>query len=30
MHVIEHDIALTLDIMFAYKKNGKLSPLVKC
>lgn len=30
MHVIEHDITLTLDIMFEYKKNGKLSPLVKC
>jgi IS5 family transposase len=29
MHVIEHDIALTLDIMFEYKKTGKLSPLLK-
>jgi IS5 family transposase len=29
MHVIEHDIALTLDIMFEYKKKGKLSPLLK-
>ena len=29
MHVIEHDIALTLDIMFEYKKMEKLSPLLK-
>lgn len=26
IHVIEHDIALTLGIMFEYKKTGKLSP----
>ena len=29
MHVIEHDIALALDIMLEYKKTGKLSPLLK-
>jgi hypothetical protein len=30
MHVIEHDIVLALDVMFDYKKKGKLSPLLKC
>jgi len=30
MHVIEHDIVLALDVMFDYKKKGKLSPLIKC
>ncbi len=29
MHVIEHDIALILDVMFEYNKTGKLSPLLK-
>ena len=29
MHVIEHDIALTLDIIFMFKKYGKISPLLK-
>ena len=29
MHVIEHDIALTLGIMFMFKQYGKISPLLK-
>jgi len=29
MHVIEHDIALTLDIIFTFKKDGKISPVLK-
>jgi hypothetical protein len=29
MHVIEHDIALTLDIIFMFKKEGKISPVLK-
>jgi len=29
MHVIEHDIAMTLDIIFMFKKYGKISPLLK-
>jgi hypothetical protein len=29
MHVIEHDIALTLDIIFMYKKDGTISPLLE-
>jgi hypothetical protein len=29
MHVIEHDIALTLDIIFMFKKDGKISPVLK-
>jgi hypothetical protein len=29
MHVIEHDIALTLDIIFMFKKEGKISPILK-
>jgi hypothetical protein len=30
MQVVEHDIVLVLDVMFDYKKKGKLSPLIKC
>ena len=29
MHVIEHDIVLTQDIIFAYKTTGKISPVIK-
>lgn len=29
MHVIEHDIVLTQDIMFGYKTSGKVSPVIK-
>ena len=29
MHVIEHDIALTQDIVFGYKTTGKISPVIK-
>ena len=29
MHVIEHDIVLTQDIIFDYLKSGKLSPVLK-
>lgn len=29
MHVIEHDIALTQDIIFEYKTTGKISPVIK-
>jgi len=29
MHVIEHDIVLTQDIIFGYKTNGKVSPVIK-
>ena len=29
MHVIEHDIALTQDIIFGYKTTGKVSPVIK-
>jgi len=29
MHMIEHDIALTLDIIFMYKKDGTISPVLK-
>jgi hypothetical protein len=28
-HIIEHDIALTLDIIFQFKQYGKISPLLK-
>ena len=28
MHVIEHDISLTLDIIFMFKRCGKISPLL--
>ena len=28
MHVIEHDISLTLDIIFMFKRYGKISPLL--
>jgi len=28
IHVIEHDLTLTLDILFEYKKSGKLSPVL--
>jgi len=29
IHVIEHDIALSLDIIFMFKKDGKISPVLK-
>ncbi len=29
MHIIEHDIVLTLDIIFMFKQSGKISPLLK-
>ena len=29
IHAVEHDIALTQDIIFDYMKTGKLSPVVK-
>ncbi len=29
MHVIEHDIVLTQDVMFGYKTTGKVSPVIK-
>ena len=29
IHVIEHDIVLTQDIIFDYLKSGKLSPVLK-
>lgn len=29
MHVIEHDIVLTQDIIFDYKTTGKISPVIK-
>lgn len=29
MHVIEHDIVLIQDIIFEYKKTGKVSPVIK-
>jgi len=29
MHVIEHDIVLTQDIIFDYKTTGKVSPVIK-
>jgi hypothetical protein len=29
MHIIEHDIALNLDIIFQFKQYGKISPLLK-
>ena len=29
MHVIEHDIVLTQDIIFGYKTGGKVSPVIK-
>jgi len=29
MHVIEHDIVLTQDIIFGYKTTGKVSPVIK-
>ena len=29
MHVIEHDIVLTQDIIFDYLNSGKLSPMLK-
>ena len=28
MHVIEHDISLTLDLIFMFKRYGKISPLL--
>lgn len=30
MHVIEHDITLALDIIFEFRKSGKISQLLKC
>ena len=29
MHVIEHDISLTLDIIFMFRRYDKISPLLK-
>ena len=29
MHVIEHDISLTKDIIFMFKRYDKISPLLK-
>ena len=29
MHVIEHDIVLTQDIIFGYKTTGKVNPVIK-
>ncbi len=29
IHIIEHDIVLTQDIIFVYKTNGKVSPVIK-
>ena len=29
MHVIEHDISLTLDIIFMFRRYEKISPLLK-
>jgi hypothetical protein len=29
MHVIEHDIVLTQDIIFEYRSTGKISPVIK-
>jgi len=29
MHVIEHDIVLTHDIIVEYKTTGKVSPVIK-
>ena len=29
MHLIEHDISLTQDIIFMFKRYGKISPLLK-
>ncbi len=29
MHIVEHDISLTLDIVFMFKRYGKISPLLK-
>ena len=29
IHVIEHDIVLTQDIMFEYRQTGKITPLIK-
>lgn len=29
MHIIEHDIVLTQDIIFGYKTTGKVSPVIK-
>ena len=29
MHVIEHDIVLTHDIIFGYQTTGKFSPVIK-
>jgi hypothetical protein len=29
MHVIEHDISLTQDIIFMFKRYDKISPLLK-
>ena len=29
MHMIEHDIVLTQDIIFDYKTTGKVSPVIK-
>lgn len=29
LHVIEHDIVLTQDIIFGYKTIGKASPVIK-
>jgi hypothetical protein len=29
MHVRKHDIALTLDMIFMFKKDGKISPILK-
>jgi len=29
MHVKEHDIVLTQDIIFEYKTTGKVSPVIK-
>ena len=28
MHIVEHDISLTLDIIFMFKRYGKISPLL--
>jgi len=29
MHVIEHDIVLTQDIIYDYLNNGQVSPIIK-
>lgn len=30
MHVIEHDIVLTQDVIFGFMKSGKISSVIKC